>query len=265
VQWKTAPRTYIQEDSTHPILPTTTRKHQNIPECTGLWEVHAQIISKTEYLTVRRSQRLNPELHTKEVIDALNAETERQRLERQERLQQRRQKRLEKEDSSQSTEASDTESVTSTNPGKAHQEARDQFDTYLADLKLNLQRLEETPKSEKQNRIDVLHSILDNYDDLASIGDTFNDDRHAHFEPKFKQYQQQIDEADSPEARAAAEQNLSLWQKIFDKGLCVVGQAIHQEKKIPCPHRPVWVAWQAWEAQPARERCERRANGGFQP
>jgi hypothetical protein len=126
------------------------------------------------HLTVRRSQRLNPELHTKEVIDALNAETERQRLERQEQLQRRRQKRLEKEDSSQATEASDTESVTSTNPGRAHQDARDQFDKYLADIQLDLQILEKT--SERQYRLDVLRRIINNYEDSASIGDIFNED-----------------------------------------------------------------------------------------
>jgi hypothetical protein len=155
-------------------------------------------------VTVRRSQRLNPELHTKKVIDALNAETERQRLERQERLQLRRQKRQQKEDA----EVSDTESVasTETNTGKAHQDAWDQFDAYLSDLKLDIELLEKT--AEKQYRLDVLKSAIDNYEDLASIGDTFNDDRQAHFEPKLRQYQQQIDEAESSDARAAAEKNL---------------------------------------------------------
>jgi hypothetical protein len=182
------------------ILYNNTRTFPSAPasgKCTS--------ISNTEYLTVRRSQRLNPELHTKEVIDPLNAETERQRLKRQERLQQRRQKRQQKEDS----EVSDTESVTSTsaesNTGKAHQDARDQFDTYLADLKENLQLLERT--SEMQYRLDVLRSIIDNYDDLASIGNTFNDDRQAHFEPKLKQYQQEVDKAKSPEPLKAAERN----------------------------------------------------------
>jgi hypothetical protein len=181
------------------------------------------------HLTVRRSQRLNPELHTKEVIDDLNAETERQRLERQEQLQRRRQKRLEKEDSSQATEASDTESVTSTNPGKAHKEARDQFDTYLANLKFNLQRLEETPKSEKQNRLSVLHHIIDNYEDSASIGETFNEDREKHWEPRFQEYQQRIEAATTPEDRMSAEENYSLWEGIFQKGLCIIEQSIDNQ------------------------------------
>jgi hypothetical protein len=181
------------------------------------------------HLTVRRSQRLNPELHTQEFIDALNAETERQRLERQERHQKKREKRLEKEDSSQSTEASDTESVISTNPGKAHKEARDQFDTYLANLKDDLRRLEETPKSEKENRLEILHSILDNYDDLASIGNILNDDRQAQFEPRIEKFQQDLDTAESADARTAAEKNLSLWKEIVQQGLCAIEKSINDQ------------------------------------
>jgi hypothetical protein len=179
------------------------------------------------HLTVRRSKRLNPELHTKEVIDALNAETERQRLERQERLQIRRQKRQQKEDA----EVSDTESVvsTDTNTGKAHQDARDQFDTYLANLKADLKRLEETPKSEKQHRLNVLHSAIDNYEDLTSIGGTFNEDREKSWEPRFHEYQQRIDEATTPEDRTSAEATYSLWEGIFQKGLCVIEQSIDNQ------------------------------------
>jgi hypothetical protein len=163
------------------------------------------------------------------VIDALNAETERQRLERQERLQRRRQKQLEKEDSSQLTEGSDTESVTSTNPGKAHQDARDQFDTYLANLKADLKRLEETPKSEKQHRLNVLHSAIDNYEDLTSIGGTFNKDREKSWEPRFHEYQQTIDEATTPEDRTSAKATYSLWEGIFQKGFCVIEQSIDNQ------------------------------------
>jgi hypothetical protein len=203
---------------------TTTPEHSRVHRPLG----SAPPSTNTEHhLTVRRSQRLNPELHTKEVIDALNEETERQRLERQERLQIRRQKRQQKEDA----EISDTESVastsTETNIGKAHQDARDQFDAYLSDLKLDIELLEKT--AEKQYRLDVLKSAIDNYEDLASIGDTFNDDRQAHFEPKLIQYQQQIDEAESSDAREAAEKNLRLWENIFKKGLCVVEQSINDQ------------------------------------
>jgi hypothetical protein len=187
--------------------------------------VHHHLSNTEHHLTVRPSQRLNPELHTKEVIDALNAEIERQRLERQERLHIRRQKRQQKEDA----EVSDTKSVvsTDTNTGKAHQDARDRFNEYLEDLKQDFQLLERT--AEKQYRLDVLRSIIDNYEDLASIGDTFNDDRQAHFEPKLKQYQQEIDKAESPETRLVAEQNLNFWERIFHKGLCVIEQSIDDQ------------------------------------
>jgi hypothetical protein len=116
---------------------------------------------------------------------------------------------------------------TVTNTGKAHQDAPDQFDVYLSDLKLDIELLEKT--AEKQYRLDVLKSAIENYEDLASIGDTFNDDRQAHFEPKLRQYQQQIDEAESSDARTAAEKNLRLWEKIFKKGLCVVEQSINNQ------------------------------------
>jgi hypothetical protein len=97
----------------------------------------------------------------------------------------------------------------------------------LADIKQDFQLLERT--AENRYRLDVLRSIIDNYEDLASIGDTFNDDRQAHFEPKIKQYQQEIDKAESPEARLVAEQNLSFWERIFNKGLCVIAQSIDDQ------------------------------------
>jgi hypothetical protein len=116
---------------------------------------------------------------------------------------------------------------TDTNTRKAHQDARDRFDEYLEDLKQDFQLLERT--AEKQYRLDVLRSIIDNYGDLASIGDTFNDNRQVHFEPKLKQYQQEIDKAESPETHLVAEQNLNFWERIFHKGLCVIEQSIDDQ------------------------------------
>jgi hypothetical protein len=97
------------------------------------------------------------------------------------------------------------------------------LDKYLADIKLDLQILEKT--SERQYRLDVLRRIIDNSEDSASIGETFNEDREKHWEPRFQEYQQRIEAATTPEDRTSAEANYSLWEGIFLKGLRVIEQS----------------------------------------
>jgi hypothetical protein len=137
--------------------------HLRLPECTGLQVCTASITTDS---TVRRSAPLNPDKSKSDpdFLKDLQQENEvrrQQRQERRDRIERKRQKRQQKEDSA----VSDTESVISTssetNTGKAHQDARDQFDAYLADLKQNLQLLERT--AEKPYRLDVIRSRIRHY------------------------------------------------------------------------------------------------------